>query len=155
MRAFSKGCETDFLLKSWDLKCMGMVLMCISSILADKSIVCCLEPILASIIGKVKFLQVINKHIFRDISNSFEIATLIMALIGRELLPGRMRHDLPSTSSSFMICMSLIMIALNPKLKVPLCIYHRIIDLFILIKFFQVGNIASDRTTANHNYQIN
>ena len=155
MTAFSKCCETYFLLKTRNFKSMRMILMGVPGIIPNKTIVGIFELFLTPIICKIELLHIVNKHIFSDILNSCQISTFIMALCGEKILWCSMSHNFCSSCSSFAICCCSIMITLNPKMKMAFCSDHAIIYRLVFIEFFQVCNVALYWTATDDSDQIN
>ena len=134
MWTFPNPTKSNFLLKTFNLKSLCMILMLISFISSYEWVVSSTECLLTLLICKIKSLLVFYKHVFHNVSNTSHISTLISWFDGKIILTCSMCNNLFSSWSIF--CMdSFIMIAFDPKMKISPSDYHFIISLFIFLKF--------------------
>lgn len=131
-----------------DIECVIIVLVLISSVSAYKTLKCRIKCVLARFVNKEKFFVIIYKHIFSDIGYAGYVATYILAN-PRVIYLGSSMSDnfLPSSPIFSSDCP--VMIALNPKSKVAFGYDHWVINLLILIKPFQISDIAPNITQAD------
>lgn len=126
--------KSHFLLKSFNLKSLCMVLMLIPLITIDKRVISWSECILTLWISEIKFLLVLYEYVFHDILNTSNISTLINRFYREIILWCSMCNNFFSSCSIF--CTDcFIMITFNPKMKITSSNDHFIICLFILIEF--------------------
>lgn len=135
MWTISKHAKSNFLLKPFDIKGLGIILMSISSVSGNKWAISCTELILTSLVWKVESLQVLHKYIFCYFFYSCNVTTLILRLGWNEILCCSMSHHFLSPCS-VLGTYCFVMVTLNPKYKVSSSLYHFFIYLLIIIKLF-------------------
>lgn len=75
MCPFSQCAETHLVLEARNIECVRMILMLVSSIPANETLIGSIEVGFADCIGEVEFFQIVYKHILSDILDSCDIAT--------------------------------------------------------------------------------
>ena len=133
MCPFSQCAETHLVLEARNIECVRMILMLVSFIPANETLICSIEVGFADCIGEVEFFKIVYKHILSDILDSCYIATDIDWLSGIVVLRSSVSDNFLSPGPIFGAHCP-VMVALYPKSEVALGCHHRIICLFVIVE---------------------
>ena len=143
MAALPQSAEADFLLESFNVESLSVVLLLIPAISWDKARISVVEVSFAVGVCEVEFFQVVYEYVFRNVLDARDVSTNILWEGWVKSLSGSMGHYFFSPGAIFGPDRA-IMVALDPKNEKAFSSNHAVIGFLVLVKLLQIGYISSN-----------